>query len=174
MPSKLPEAIQPFFTARFIKFCVVGASGVVVNLGVLAALTALDVRSSFASAWAIQVSILSNFAVNEGWTFRDQREGGTLLGRIARFQLVSLVGALMQWTVFIAGSVALYGVFEGGPALTAYLDVPGGALERFVRHPIVDPPPIGAGVYLAQLAGIGVATGWNYLANFYWTWRSAR
>ena len=110
-------------------------------------------------------------AAGEQHDDRDQREGGTLLGRAARFQLVSLVGAVMQWTVFIAGSVALFGLLEGGDALAAYLDGADGWVERFVRRPIVDPPAIGHGVYLAQLVGIGVATGWNYLANFYWTWR---
>lgn len=170
----LLDTVRPIFTTRFLKFCAVGASGVVVNLGVLAALTAVGVRSSLASAWAIEVSILSNFAVNELWTFRDQREGGTLVGRAARFQLVSLVGALVQWVVFLAGNVALLRWFEGPGAVAAYFAGDGTVFERFVQRPVLDPPDVGHGVYLAQLVGIGVATGWNFLANFYWTWREAR
>lgn len=145
-----------------------------VNLGVLALLTALGMRSSLASAWAIEVSILSNFAVNELWTFRDQREGSSLAGRAARFQLVSLVGALVQWVVFLAGNVALLWWLDGRAALDAYFAGPGDLFDRFVRRPVLDPPEVGAGVYLAQLAGIAVATGWNFLANFYWTWRDRR
>lgn len=168
---RLLDRLRPLLTARFLKFCAVGASGVVVNLGVLALLTGVGMRSSLASAWAIEVSILSNFAVNELWTFRDQRAGSTLLGRAARFQLVSLVGALVQWVVFLAGNVALYWWLEGSAAVDVYFGGPGSFFERMVQRPILDPPDVGAGVYLAQLAGIGVATGWNFLANFYWTWR---
>jgi putative flippase GtrA len=36
------------------------------------------------------------------------------------------------------------------------------------------PPEIGYGVYVSQLAGIAVATVWNYLANFFWTWRAEK
>ena len=41
-----------------------------------------------------------------------------------------------------------------------------------MEHLIMEPPDVGNGIYLSQIAGIGVATVWNYLANFYWTWRS--
>lgn len=168
------DRLRPLLSARFLKFCAVGASGVVVNLGVLALLTALGMRSSIASAWAIEVSILSNFAVNELWTFRDQRAGSSLAGRAARFQLVSLVGAVVQWVVFLAGNVALLWWIAGPGALDAYFGGEGSVFDRYVRRPVLDPPAVGAGVYLAQLAGIGVATGWNFLANFYWTWRDRR
>ena len=158
-------------TTRFLKFCVVGASGVVVNLGILASLSAFSVQSSLASACAIQVSILSNFAVNEMWTFRDQRGDGTWLSRLVRFQGVSLVGALVQWSVFIAGNIGLLWFLEGQGAVDGYFAVDEGWFGRYVRRPIAAPPDVGRGIYLAQLAGIGVATGWNFLANVYWTWR---
>jgi putative flippase GtrA len=167
----LPAPLRSFLTTRFVKFCAVGASGVVVNLGILASLTALAVQSSLASACAIQVSIGSNFAVNEMWTFRDQRGEGTWLSRMVRFEGVSLVGALIQWSVFIAGNIGLLWLMEGQGAVDAYFAVDGGWFGRYVRRPITAPPDVGHGIYLAQLAGIGVATGWNFLANVYWTWR---
>ncbi len=168
---RLRASIQSFFTARFIKFCVVGASGVVVNLAMLALFSALGMQQSLASACAIQVSILSNFVVNDRWTFRDQRGEGTVVSRLLRFQGVSLVGALMQWSVFVAGNVGLLWWLEGGQAVALYFAVEGGILERYIYQPIAHPPDVGAGIYLAQLVGIGVATGWNFLANVYWTWR---
>ena len=169
-PSQ-PSHLAPFFSSKFLKFCAVGASGVVVNLGVLAALRALDMRSSFASAWAIEVSILSNFIMNELWTFRDQRGGGTALARAGRFQLVSLVGALMQWTVFLVGNLGCLWWLSGGTAVDAYFSAGESGLMGSLQHLIMDPPDVGNGIYLSQMVGIGVATVWNYLANFYWTWR---
>ena len=169
--SSHSSPLAPFFSSKFLKFCTVGASGVVVNLGVMAALRALDMRSSFASAWAIEVSILSNFIINELWTFRDQREHGTALHRAGRFQLVSMVGALIQWTVFLVGNVAcLWWISEPG-VVAGYLASAEGGIIGTSKHVILNPPDVGSWIYLSQVAGIGVATVWNYLANFYWTWR---
>lgn len=168
--TRLFEALRPFFTVRFLKFCAVGASGVLVNLGVLAALTAGGVRSSYASAWAIEISILSNFVINEWWTFGDRGEG-SLFGRAVRFQLVSLIGGVLQWLVFLGGIVALLRLLEGPEAIELYFDGEGPFFQHYVQRLVRDPPDVGAGVYPAQLLGIAAATGWNYLANFYWTWR---
>ncbi len=169
--SRLPRALQPIVTRQFIKFCSVGASGVFVNLGCLWLFQRLGLRSSFASAWAIEVSILSNFVVNELWTFREHRGEGSARWRAVRFQAVSLVGAAVQWVVFLAGNVGWLWLFEGGEAVDAYF-AGGEGWRRYLVRPVVDPPDVGIGIYVAQLAGIGVATGWNFLANFYWTWKA--
>ena len=39
---------------------------------------------------------------------------------------------------------------------------------------ILDPPDIGYLMYLAQLVGIGAATGWNFVANLFWTWGESK
>ena len=170
--SSSPSRLDPFFSSKFLKFCAVGASGVLVNLGVLALLRAYGVRSSFASAWAIEVSIVSNFIVNELWTFRDQRDEGTMLTRAGRFQLVSFVGASIQWVVFLAGNIGCLWLISGSAEVTEYFAGGEGLFDTYLRRPVVDPPDVGYGIYASQLLGIGVATVWNYLANFYWTWRS--
>jgi putative flippase GtrA len=102
---RLPALVRRFPFARFVRFCVVGGSGVVVNYGVYLPLTRfLHVLEETALAVSIGVSILTNFALNELWTFRDRRSGGQLAsaGRLARFVVVSLVGAAIQWGVFTA------------------------------------------------------------------------
>lgn len=169
--GRMPTPIQPFLTTRFIKFCAVGASGVVVNLGCLAAfVAAFGMRSSIASAWAIELSIISNFIVNERWTFADQRAGGGALGRAVRFQLVSFVGAAVQWVVFVIANVLWLRLLFGAGALDDYLAGTSGFIEGWILRPIQSPPEVGHWIYVSQLAGIAVATGWNYLANFHWTW----
>ncbi len=98
----LGDLARRFPWARFLKFCIVGGSGVVVNYGVYLPLTrGLGVVEEWSQAASIAVSILTNFLLNEIWTFRDRRTGGAggFFRRIGQFYLVSLVGAAIQWGV---------------------------------------------------------------------------
>ncbi len=65
---------QNLLNARLIKFSVVGASGVAVNMGLLYALTRfMGIHYILSSILAIEVSILTNFILNDIWTWRDRR-----------------------------------------------------------------------------------------------------
>ena len=89
-------------TRRFLKFCVVGASGVVVNEGLLWLLH--DVAGFFlypSSAIAIEASTLNNFVWHDLWTFRDRRSG-SVWGRLWKFHLVSLSGLAINMLVLAA------------------------------------------------------------------------
>jgi len=100
------DKLRDLPVARFLKFCVVGGSGVVVNYAIYLPLTRwLGVLEETALALSIAVSILTNFLLNEVWTFRDRRTGGSAgkLRRLGRFYLVSLGGAVIQWGVSMLG-----------------------------------------------------------------------
>ena len=157
------DGIRPLFTARFVKFCAVGFSGVFVNLASLAVLAdLLLVHVNLAAALAIAVSINTNFAINEVWTFRDRRsESGGLGRRWLRFHMVSMVGAAIQWLVFVGANLAFALVFGHGA----------GGDPLGLREAVIDPAQVGELKYVSQLLGIGVATLWNYFANFHWTWK---
>ncbi|MCX8126332.1 MAG: glycosyltransferase family 2 protein, partial [Dehalococcoidia bacterium] len=80
---------------RFLKFCLVGASGVGVNEGLLWLLREfVGLPLPLASAISIESSIISNFTLNDYFTFRDLRVRGlrSFLSRLGKFNLVSLVG----------------------------------------------------------------------------------
>jgi dolichol-phosphate mannosyltransferase len=84
---------------RFLKFCLVGASGVVVNEGLLALLKqSAGLHLALASAVSIEVSILSNFLFNNYFTFRDRRPSGTRLffRGLTVFNAVSLAGLVIN------------------------------------------------------------------------------
>jgi dolichol-phosphate mannosyltransferase len=84
---------------RFLKFCVVGISGVGVNLGLsLLLYEALHVFYLLSSAIGIEVSILSNFTLNNFWTFGD-KTSQTFLRRVIKFNLICVVGAIIQLLV---------------------------------------------------------------------------
>ena len=81
--------------ARFIKFCVVGLSGVGVNMGLLWLLTEYaGLQYLFSAAIAIETSIITNFLLNNFFTFKGRSEPGTrpFFRRLLKFNLVSLVG----------------------------------------------------------------------------------
>jgi putative flippase GtrA len=176
LPGILPLALRsrilkPFLSGRFMKFAAVGASGVFVNLGSLAFLRWLGVHTNLASALAIELSILSNFTINHVWTFGDRREAGVSLFRHgARFHLVSLGGGTLQFLVFVAMNVAWLLLFGDSSAIAAYQAGANTWIGRWIWQPFVSPPDVGPLVYLSQMFGIGAATVWNYLLNFYWTW----
>lgn len=80
---------------RFIKFCIVGASGFCVNLGLLALFVEVaGMHKVWAQIPSYQISILTNFMFNEFWTFSDRRTPGlkSFLIRAVKFNLVSQVG----------------------------------------------------------------------------------
>jgi putative flippase GtrA len=158
------------FTARFVKFCTVGASGVVVNFACLGLFTTLGVHNNVASALAIELSILSNFTVNVLWTFADKRDaGGSVVRQCGRFHLVSLGGALIQFSVFVVMNMLWFALLADPVAGEGFFDDSGRAEPWLVRA-FLRPPDVGALMYLSQGLGIGVATLWNYLVNFHWTW----
>jgi len=98
--------------SRFLKFCLVGASGVVVNLGLLWILT--EVAGLFylvSAAFSIEASILSNFALNELWTFRDRvRSTKGILKRAVKFNLIC-VGGLVIYLAILGAMTELLGLY---------------------------------------------------------------
>lgn len=88
--------------STFLKFCVVGLTGVFVNIGILWALTnfiGLDYRVS--AIFAIEISILSNFTLNEIWTFRKRPKTGGLAGRILSFNLACIIVAAINFIILV-------------------------------------------------------------------------
>jgi dolichol-phosphate mannosyltransferase len=91
--------------AMFIKFIIVGLIGTGVNIGVYTALTRLtDVFADLdwlAVIIGIEVSIITNFLLNDTFTFRGHRAGSSFLGRLLRFNLICLTGAGIQWGILM-------------------------------------------------------------------------
>jgi dolichol-phosphate mannosyltransferase len=135
---------------RFIKFCIVGGSGVIVNLGLYALLTRfagftpIDDTSSgilsgnIALIISIETSIITNFILNNFFTFSDRNIGGVgaFFKRLLNFNLICLAGALIQ-----IGITNLCAVV------------------------------IGINDILSVLIGIIIAFLWNYLLNNFLTWK---
>lgn len=123
---------------RFMKYAAVGLSGVIVNVSVLQALkhlTALTYQSRLVIA--IGAAMLSNFLLNNRFTFRDTEAGSVAL-RMLLFILVCAVG----WAINYSVANALF--------------------QHVYAQEIV-----------ADLAGIFIATIWNYVGSKTIVWRTA-
>jgi putative flippase GtrA len=82
---------------QLIRFCLVGASGYVVNLVVYTLLLkAGDVHYLLAATGSFLVAVTSNYTWNRLWTFRDQR------GHVAFHGLRFLVVAVLAYAANLA------------------------------------------------------------------------
>lgn len=90
----------------FAKFLIVGATGVAVNLGFFSLFLHLGLNKYVASPIAIELSIISNFLLNNYWTFRWRKikDGFRLKG--LKFKAVSLLSLAVSYLAFVALSVA--------------------------------------------------------------------
>ncbi len=108
---------------RILHFGLVGLTGVVVNLGVLFVLKGLlGLYDLIAVAIAVELSILSNFFLNDRFTFHDRRRGHRMQ-RLAQFNAVSLLALavnlstytaltrLLDWHYLLAEAVAIVVAF---------------------------------------------------------------
>jgi len=106
--------------STFIKFLFVGGTGVIVNLGLFTILLKMGVNKYLASPVAIQVSIFSNFLLNNYWTFRWRNTADSIQVRGVKFNLVSLASLTISYAAFILGSVAFP---NAHPALIQFLGI---------------------------------------------------
>ncbi|MCG8324440.1 MAG: glycosyltransferase family 2 protein [Thiotrichales bacterium] len=85
----------------FVKFCLVGASGVIVNLGSMTVLMTMGVNKYIASPIAIEISIITNFLFNNYWTFRNRNNKSHVRIRGLKFNAVSFVALLVSYGTFV-------------------------------------------------------------------------
>ena len=87
---------------EFIKFAVVGGSGVLVNMGFFFVFTRYaDIRIEFASPMAIEISILTNVFFNNIWTFRRRDTHIGFGGRLLRYHLVTAVAGGVNYVTLL-------------------------------------------------------------------------
>jgi dolichol-phosphate mannosyltransferase len=97
---------------EFVKFCVVGGSGVFVNMGIYVLMTRLmDILYYIASPIAIELSILWNFTWNNLWTFKKREASATWTGRLIRFHVVAGVAGLVNYLTLLV-LVSVLGVWD--------------------------------------------------------------
>ena len=137
-------------SASFIRFCLVGLTGVVVDLGVFYVLRdSLGLGLTRSGIISAEVAIFNNFLWNDLWTFSDisRRQPGTKqrIKRFFKFNLVCLSGVILQLLIINI----IYNFFKLNDEL-----------KDFVRIDI-----------LAKIIAIILVTLWNFWLNSKLSWR---
>jgi dolichol-phosphate mannosyltransferase len=129
---------------RFVRFCVVGCSGVVVDMGLLFVFsdpTMLGWGLTRSKLLGSELAILNNFFWNDLWTFgdvaRQQAGGRPRLRRFGKFQVICLAGLAIN-TLLLNFQFNILG------------------LNRYVANGIA----------------IVLVTGWNFWLNWKLSWHS--
>jgi dolichol-phosphate mannosyltransferase len=130
--------------SRFLKFCVVGLTGVVVDMGVLYLLSdprTLHFGLTRSKVAGAEAAILNNFLWNDAWTFANLVPKASSLrmkfGRFLKFNAICSFGMIL--------SVVLLNIQFNW---------------------------LGMNRYVANCIAILIVTAWNYLANVRFGWRS--
>jgi len=93
--------------ARAARFCLVGGTGTAINTAVLYLLSrGLGMPLALSSAIAVELAILSNYMLNDRFTFAAGRPS---LRRLAKFNLTSLGG--LSVNVMIVWVLTRHGVY---------------------------------------------------------------
>ncbi|OYD97461.1 hypothetical protein CDG76_00800 [Nostoc sp. 'Peltigera membranacea cyanobiont' 210A] len=86
--------------SRFIRFAVVGFSGVFVDLGAFYFLhSSLCLALTLSAMLSTEIAIINNFLWNDLWTFGDvcfQQKNSQKLQRFVKFNLICLVGLIFN------------------------------------------------------------------------------
>jgi dolichol-phosphate mannosyltransferase len=96
--------------ARWMKFNLVGAIGIGVQLIALWILTTFGIGYLFATGLAVEAAVLHNFIWHERFTWRDRADGriSGSLGRLCSFNLttgaVSILGNLVVMRLLVGGT----------------------------------------------------------------------
>jgi len=120
---------RKIFSITFLKFGIVGGSGVIVNFAAFWILVSiLGVNHLLASVIATEIAILNNFTFNHLWTFRGRRRQMRLLIRLINFHGSRILGMLVT-----VGVLYLLADLLGLETFISYLFAIGfGTLANFV------------------------------------------
>ncbi len=118
---------------RIFKFAVVGLSGLLVNMGLLYFFTEyLRLIYWISSIIAIEISIISNFFLNDWWTWKD-REKKKFIYRFTQYHIsVGITAVVANWLLL----VILTEVFHIYYLLSNLIGIMVGTLANFILNDV--------------------------------------
>ncbi len=136
---------------RFFRFAIVGASGAVVDFGILNLLT-LGFKLGFVPSSVISFisAVINNFLWNRYWTYPDSRSK-SVSRQLIQFSVINVIGLIIRTPLL---------------ALLEKLLIP--LFSSVLPDNFLTPEFVGHNTSLA--IAILVVMLWNYIANRYWTY----
>jgi dolichol-phosphate mannosyltransferase len=112
-----------------LKFSIVGASGVLMNMGMLFFLTeVLNLFYLVSSILAIEISIITNFILNDLWTWHDRKKEN-LFTRLMRYHFsVGITAVIINWLLLII-LTEFFGLYY---LISNLIGISAGTLSNFV------------------------------------------
>lgn len=139
----------------FMKFGLVGASGVIVNIFIYTFLVTLDLNYLVAATIAFLFAVSSNFYLNFIWTFKGKGKGKSAKKKYLHFFIISLLNFIINLTIlkmtveFLSENELTYDIIK------KYL---GSNPDKIIK-------------IIAQMIGIGMSTFFNFFGNYFITFR---
>lgn len=161
MKIKLKEAFE---IARFTKFCITGAISFGVGFLVFNLLYIITGQLIFSVTLSYIASVINGFVWNRYWTFKDRRKHA-LWNQAIRFIIFYSIGYcinLVVYTFFLAILIRLQqSVHQFDHFYTIAFRILKGHAEHY-------------SLLIVNVAGVfatGVMIIWNYLTNFFWSFK---
>ncbi len=99
------------YSEDFIKYCLVGLVGVVVNLGAYLLLNRyFQIPLQVASLIAIETSIVSNFLFNNYWTFKTRPKKLSVFRKLVNFHIAAGIAGLLFYYLFFLLLTTVLGI----------------------------------------------------------------
>ena len=99
------------YSEDFIKYCLVGLVGVVVNLGAYLLLNRyFQIPLQVASLIAIETSIVSNFLFNNYWTFKTRPKKLSVFRKLVNFHIAAGISGLLFYYLFFLLLTTVLGI----------------------------------------------------------------
>jgi putative flippase GtrA len=147
---------------RFLKFCVVGTVGAVIDFGMLNLLIQLfGLPKVIANVFSFTTAVISNFIWNRLWVYPETRSD-PLRKQFVQFFVVNVAGLFINTAIF-------YGADRWFLGEAGLLAGPVGALALAIGMAHFDLAYNGA-----KVIATGVVLFWNFLVNRLWTFRHVR
>lgn len=136
---------------RFLRFAIVGASGAVVDFGVLNLLTLLF-KLAFVPSSVVSFicAVINNFLWNRFWTYPDSRSK-PVTRQLVQFSIINVIGLVIRTPLLAFLEKWLIPIFT-----------------KVLPESFLSPIFVGHNVSLA--IAILVVMIWNFIANRYWTY----
>ncbi|RZO96146.1 MAG: glycosyltransferase [Gammaproteobacteria bacterium] len=113
----------------FIKYSIVGLSGVVLNLGIYTLLTRyFEFSELLAPIISIESALISNFMLNNIWTFGKRSSASRIRVKFLKFHLVSGFAAIINYLVFLVLLLS-FGVYD---ILANFIGIALGAVVNYL------------------------------------------
>lgn len=159
--------------SHFLKFLVVGTIGFVINtLGLIFGVR-VGLRPSVAGPLGAEAAIISNFILNNFWTFSDRTlPASQIPGKFIAFNVLSLGSVVIQF-IFLRGGETIFGLEKFKKPI---LDNPVVARLPLVSR-LKDFPPVArlsskiTAYLIFYLAGVGVGLIVNYIIYSQIIWK---